>query len=306
MAKVLTWRVPKKQTPIRLDQYLSERTELHSWSKRAIRRALDRGEVSINQKIFRHANQQITPGMSISIILKENASKIEGVKILYDQNNILAISKPAGVLSQPEENSGREGAVKLATKSARIKHLILCHRLDAETSGILLFAKNQARAEELFELFATKKIQKSYLAIVHGRPKQAKWTTKLHLTKFNPRAGRVLVSNNQKPNSNTRFEVLKHFKTSNLSLINCFPESGKTHQIRVHLEQEGLPILGDKIYSRKTPQNWPQQHLETVTERHLLHAEKVQFQIDSKKISIEDKVPARFQKIIDWLEKPTR
>ena len=134
-------------------------------------------------------------------------------------------------------------------RSRNLKFLRHVHRLDAETTGILLFAKSIGAVETISDLFEGRKMEKTYLAVVAQRPKQTEWTCRLKLAPDPLHPGKMKVDARNGKESETHFKVLD--ATGNYSLIEAKPLTGRTHQIRIHLLESGLPIVGDELYGKR-------------------------------------------------------
>jgi RluA family pseudouridine synthase len=186
------------------------------------------------------------------------------IPILYEDRSVLAIDKPAGWMLAPNtwDRTGRNLQLALESsvaggefwaRSRNLKFLRCVHRLDAETSGVLLLAKTRGAMPAYSALFESRQITKSYLAVVRGVPKQAEWTCRQSLVPDPAKPGRMKADRSSaspappsgKP-AETRFLVLK--TAGNLALVLTQPVTGRTHQIRVHLAESGFPALHDALY----------------------------------------------------------
>jgi RluA family pseudouridine synthase len=178
------------------------------------------------------------------------------IPILYEDRAVLAIDKPPGWMLVPvswQRTSWNLQAAIMSSISAgffwarsrNLKFLKYIHRLDAETSGILLFAKSQGALNTFSELFETRQMEKVYLAVTTRAPKQSKWKCQLSLSPEPKKFGRIMVDKNGKP-SETDFRLVA--SAGGKHLIESRPYSGRQHQIRVHLAESVGPILGDELY----------------------------------------------------------
>jgi 23S rRNA pseudouridine1911/1915/1917 synthase len=187
----------------------------------------------------------------------------ETIAILYEDRSVLAIDKPAGWMLVPFswQNTGWNLQAALASsianrdfwaRSRNLRFLRYVHRLDAETSGILLLAKSPGAVEAYGELFESRQMEKIYLAIVEGAPKQPEWDCRLKLAPDPRHRGRMRVDPRHGKTAETHFKLLE--TRGKTSLIEARPLTGRTHQIRVHLAETGVPIVGDEHYGRRTTQ----------------------------------------------------
>ena len=187
------------------------------------------------------------------------------IKVIYEDRSLMAIDKPPGWLittpkwSRTQQNLQREIELGILrgddwARQRQLRYLRFVHRLDRETSGVLLLAKNRHTLSRLSRLFTHQAVNKAYLCIVKGHPDVPTWECKAPLAPVSGKASRMAVNRNNGKPAETQFQVL-HAGTEQ-SLIVAFPQTGRTHQIRVHLKHCGLPILGDPLYgpaSKTTP-----------------------------------------------------
>ena len=184
------------------------------------------------------------------------------IPILFEDRSVLALDKPPGWMLVPYswQNTSLNLQAALVSsiaagqfwaRSRGIKFLRHIHRLDAGTTGILLFAKSPGALETFGGLFESRQMQKVYLGVVCGEPKQPEWTCNLKLAPDPRQAGRNRVDTREGKESETHFKLLA--SRNGLSLIEARPLTGRTHQIRIHLAEAGLPITGDELYGRAAP-----------------------------------------------------
>lgn len=190
------------------------------------------------------------------------------VPILYEDSAILAIDKPAHWMLAPDswDRTGRNlhlailNEIKAGAywaRSRNLKFLRYIHRLDAETTGVLLLAKSAGGLREFSRLFESGRTQKKYLAVVSDFPKQESWTCDLNIDEEPGEPGRMRVSRTQGKEALTNFRVLQTHKYG--ALIEATPATGRTHQIRLHLAASGSPVVGDFLYGHTDSPDpaWP-------------------------------------------------
>jgi RluA family pseudouridine synthase len=185
-------------------------------------------------------------------------SRRDRIPILYEDRSVLAIDKPAGWMLVPVSWQKTDRNLQAALLSSiaaghfwartrQIKFLRYIHRLDADTSGILLLARSLGALHSLSDLFETRRMEKVYLAVTAQAPPETNWSCRLGLAPDPGQIGRMIADAKGKP-AETAFRVIA--SVPGRHLIEARPYSGRTHQIRVHLAQSGCPIVGDELYGR--------------------------------------------------------
>lgn len=178
------------------------------------------------------------------------------IRILYEDRSVLAIDKPSGWMLVPYNWDKTSRNLQLAISSAMLggafwarsrglRFLKYVHRLDAETTGVLLFGKSLGAVRTFGDLFESRRMRKRYLAVVRGEPKRDEWICQARLGPDPGEHGRQRVDARGKE-AETKFQVLE--RRPGLALIEARPLTGRTHQIRLHLQHAGLPIVGDVLY----------------------------------------------------------
>jgi RluA family pseudouridine synthase len=179
------------------------------------------------------------------------------VPVLFEDDHLLALDKPSRLLTSPDRydpdrpnlmkllHAGIEGGKPWARQRS-LTYLMNAHRLDFETSGIILLAKTKPMLVALANLFGAEKPFKEYIALVHGNPVREAFEVNAKLAPHPVKVGLIRVDEKNGKRSLTQFELLEKFNS--YSLMKCRPATGRTHQIRVHLRQAGLPIVGDELY----------------------------------------------------------
>ena len=222
------------------------------------------------------------------------------MRIIFEDNDILVIDKPAGLTVHPVNKSQKNTLVnQILSYCPRIKDIGddplrpgIVHRLDKDTSGLMVIAKNNSAFEYLKKEFQERKVVKKYLALVIGQIKDKKGTiTKaISLSKKDHRKRSALLDDKAKP-AWTEYKVLKRFK--DFTLLEVRPKTGRTHQIRVHLASIGHPIAGDKQYKFKR-QAWPAN-----LNRQFLQAAYLKFRLpNGKLVEFKSELPKDLERIL--------
>lgn len=299
------FKVEKKHAEKRLDLYLAiAQTEL---SRSGIRTLINLGDVRINDEVNFKPNYKVKVGDAIELKYKPKVSSPKivpqniPINVIYEDEYLLAVDKPTGQVVHPATGHWEKTLMNAVTfhrtkiKTIGEQHRAgLIHRLDKDTSGIVLIGKSNEALWYYSKLFADRKVEKTYIAVVAGNirgyVKGDEITIKNYLgrnkrnrkkiTEVLPAEGRLSISS------------VKVLKTLNLngkeiSIVLVVPKTGRTHQIRVHLSGIGYPILGDTIYGRKNK-----------FKRLMLHAWKIKLKdINGKLLSIESELPEEIKKI---------
>ncbi len=301
--------------PDRLDVFVSrEKPEL---SRSQIQRYLEEGLLRVNQKQVK-SSYKIRPGDVIDIevpVPRELEAKAENIplEILYQDKHLALVNKPAGMVVHASPGHADKTLV-----NALLYHLSdlsgiggalrpgIVHRLDKDTSGIMLVAKNNESHSQLVRMFQNREIHKTYFALAYGNFKNDKGLIQNKLGRSRGDRKKISSRTARGKEATTSYQVRERFH--HMALLEVSPLTGRTHQIRVHLAESGHPIVGDPVYGGK---QWlgklskPLQDLLKQTNRQMLHAWKLEFvhPILHKKMKSEADLPEDFQEIIKLLRK---
>lgn len=234
--------VARKDAGMRLSSYIREKLGV---SAKKAQEAIHNGHCSVNGKRERFASYKVVVGDRIECRFLEKTTT--EYTVLFEDDSLLVIDKPAGIVCSAKQ----------------FPSYFLVHRLDKETSGVLLLPKAKNVYEILRAQFAKRLVHKVYLAVVEGAPRNDTWNVENRLGAVKQFHGQTVYGETRDgKEASTSFATLKRGKHS---LIQCRPHTGRTHQIRVHLAASGFPVVGDMLYSSKTRS----------VDRHLLHAYQV-------------------------------
>lgn len=279
------WQVPESQSGLTLQAFL--KSQLENTSVKSIKRAIDSGRCLLNGRIERFSSHRIGSGDRVELSMPEkNAIEVDPIEsILYADEHLVAYNKPPGVTSDGKE------------LKKQFPSLILLHRLDKDTSGILLFARSESFAEKMEKLFKQRQVQKIYLAVVDGVPENTSGVIENFLGKLFVYQGQTVwgaVPQEKGRFARTAWQLLK--AGNDASVLECYPETGRTHQIRVHLSEMGHPILGDHQYGKSFVSGYrPRRMLLHAAELTIVHP------VSFRKITIRAPIPQELNEAINWV-----
>lgn len=211
-----------------------------SYNRSSLQQFIKSGYVTVDGAVAKKPNEKILPDAQIALNLPPEQRELPKIPIIYEDDHVLVLNKPAGLLSMAKGEYCPEPTLE--------DYGLLVHRLDRDTSGVVILAKDPATQKLLRKQFQDRKTHKTYLAIVQGTPKIPAALIDLPIGRNLKRPTTFQVDQNGKP-SQTAYQVLEthHGK----SLVELKPKTGRTHQLRVHLKYLGTPILGDFVYGEE-------------------------------------------------------
>ncbi len=272
-----------KSPKVRLDLELA--TRFPEISRSTWQKHVKAGHVSVNGEVQLSPKHDVIAVDSIAIAIPDaiDFSKDE-LPILYLDDNVIVINKPIGVLSHSKGALNDEFTVadffrRYSTYNSDTNRPGIIHRLDRDTSGVMIGARNQETATMLQKQFADRKTKKTYLAIVDGQPKADKAQIDLPIGR-NPSAPSTFKVDVKGKAALTKYEVIAATETN--ALVRLHPRTGRTHQLRVHMKYINTPVSGDKVYGKSA-------------DRLYLHAASLEITIpDSDRRTFEAPIPKEF------------
>ena len=265
MKKIIKLFVDDQNLNKRLDIFIS--SKITDMSRTRIKNLILDGSVKINNKINYEPSKKINLKDNINIEIpppkKTDIKPYDyDLEILFEDDDIIIINKPAGLVVHPGAGNTENTLVNalinyckgsLSTIGGELRPGIV-HRLDKDTSGLLVVAKNDNAHISLSKQFSDHTINRKYEALVWGALRPQKGTIKSYITRSNSNRQLMAVSDTKGKSAVTNYKTLEIFqnnKIPTLSLIECKLDTGRTHQIRVHMSYKGNPIVGDKLYQKK-------------------------------------------------------
>ena len=283
---------------IRIDKYLTEKTDL---SRSKIQKLIDEGkilvngnEVSSNYKVKLNDKIEIKEeDMDFSIdIVKENIP----LDIVYEDEYLLVINKKSGMVTHPAPGNYTGTLVnallyKFDLEGDPVRPGIV-HRLDKDTSGLMVVAKNEKVHDLLASMIKDKKVERHYLALVEGVIPHETGTIDAPIGRDIYNRQKMAVTDVNGKDSITHFKVLKRYKDK--TLVECVLETGRTHQIRVHMAYIKHPVVNDPLYNKKKADSFGQ----------MLHSKSIKFThpITGKEIYYEAEPPKEFMEKLEMVE----
>tara|TARA_B100000575_G_scaffold118397_1_gene94284 strand:+ start:66 stop:1046 length:981 start_codon:yes stop_codon:yes gene_type:complete len=265
MNNTIKFSVDEINSGKRLDVFLAE--NINHLTRSFLKKLIENEQVKLNKKILTSPSTKVKIKDQISInIIKNDEQSIKPKKIkldiVYEDNDILIINKPKGMVVHPGAGNYENTLVnallfkykkKLSNVNGPLRPGIV-HRIDKETSGLLVIAKNNITHSNLGDQFSNHSIKRKYLCLAWGvvRPLNGKISTLISRDKKNRQLMTVSEVNGKK--AITNYKTIKVFNIKDIpkiSLLECELETGRTHQIRVHLKYKGTSLLGDKQYGKK-------------------------------------------------------
>ncbi len=282
----------------RIDVYLAKKLDI---SRSKIQKLIKNGKILVNDKEVN--NNYIVNIDDIIDVNDELDFEIHvkpqdiPVDIVFENDDLLVINKPSGMVTHPAPGNYENTLVnallgKYSLSNDKIRPGIV-HRLDKDTSGLMLVAKNDVTHDKLAEMIKERKVKRTYLALVTGIINHETGTIDAPIGRDMKYREKMMVTDVNSKNAVTHFKVLKRLKKH--TLIECHLDTGRTHQIRVHMNYIGYPIVNDPLYGKEIIDKAFGQ---------LLHSTKIKFNNprDNEELFFEVDAPKRFYEIMEEVE----
>jgi len=285
---------------LRIDKYLSEVTDM---SRSKIQKLIDNEKILVNDKIIK-TSYKVNFGDTINILdTEENNNEIVAenipLDIVYEDEYLLVVNKPSGMVVHPALGNYSHTLVNalmyhcnnnLSLVNGSIRPGIV-HRIDADTSGLLLVAKNDMVHNDLAKQISEKSVVRKYICLVHGVIKEDSATIDAPIGRDNNDRKKMGVTSENSKDAITHIRVLNRYSDS--TLIECTLETGRTHQIRVHMNYINHPVVNDPVYGYNK--------LDDKEFGQMLHAKEIGFvhPITKEFMSFKVDVPQRFNEILE-------
>jgi 23S rRNA pseudouridine1911/1915/1917 synthase len=267
--QVHTVDVAPGQAPERLDKWLA--ATVADLSRTRIRALIDQGAVSCGGETVTDPSHKVKPGESFTVTIPEAVDAIPRpqditLTVVYEDEHLIVIDKPAGMVVHPAPGSSEDTLVNALLAHCGdslsgiggVRRPGIVHRLDKDTSGLLVAAKSDAAHAGLAAQFADHSIERAYWALVWGVPTPPSGRIEGAIGRSPHDRKKMAVVRHGGKHAATRYKVLQRFGDV-ASLIECRLETGRTHQIRVHLTSIGHPLIGDPTYGQRRPSRLPEE-----------------------------------------------
>jgi len=298
--RVLNFHFDKK-TPERLDKFLVEL--LQEFSRSRIQALIANGYVDVNGHAAKKAGQAVETGFNVTVRIPPPAptdlvAEDIPLDIVFENDDLVVVNKPAGMVVHPAVGHSSGTLVNaMLGYDPDIEGIGgeerpgVVHRLDKETSGLILLAKNERAHRGLQDQFRLRKVEKTYLALVDGKPPTPSGRVEAHIGRDPGQRKRMaIVSESRGREAISEYKTVESF--ANHTLLEFHPLTGRTHQIRLHCAFLGCPIVGDEVYGRKKPS--------VEINRHFLHAFRLKIVLPGEKEqrTFEAPLPQELQRVL--------
>jgi 23S rRNA pseudouridine1911/1915/1917 synthase len=311
--RVSNFRFRVSKAGERLDIFLTR--QMPDWSRSQVQRLIRSGWVSVGDRLARKGGEEVQAGDVVSVHAEREELKAtpEAVplSIVYEDEDLLVVNKPAGMAAHV--GAGAKSGTLVNALLHHVKTLSsvggagrpgIVHRLDKMTSGLVVVAKNDAAHRQLAEQFKSRAVRKTYTLLVHGQVSNAQGKISKPVGRDPVRRTRMRVGGLRPREAVTRYEVIRRFP--HFTLLEARPETGRTHQIRVHFAALGHPIVGDTTYGAPGKLRLGGREVATLA-RTFLHAGSLEFQHPRlhRAVSFSAPLPPELQEFLASLSERT-
>ena len=301
------WIVTPKDARLRLDLYFLKKNL--SLSRSRVQRLIVEGHITVNGRKVKpsyrvHLDDRVSIDLPPPTPLEIKPEAIP-LEIAYEDTHLLVVNKPAGMVVHPAPGNFAGTLVHALLHHCRDLSGIggkerpgLVHRLDKETSGLLVVAKTEQAHRALSAQFKAHTVTRKYLTLVHGTPKARQGTIDLAIGRDLRERKKISPRTTRPRSAITQYEVLERY--GEFSLLAVRPQTGRTHQIRVHLSHLGHPVMGDKIYGPRKKKDLDK---DLEVSRQMLHAQQLGFDHPQtgRRLEFSASLPMDMERVIAWL-----
>ncbi len=278
-------------------------TRLSGLSRNKIRQLIDSGLAFLNKQRIWIAKFQVKQGDILELMVESRNFKssldtdFQPSSIIVDNADFLVINKPAGIAVDTASNNIINYLKKFNSKYS---NLLLAHRLDKDTSGLLILVKRESVRREFEQIFKERRIHKIYHTICFDTPKPEEGEIIFPIVRHSQGKNKYFaitskdIPNPKAKSAKTSYKLIHSFTDKRLSYLECIPHTGRPHQIRVHLKSIGNPVLGDKVYANHL-QHHPYWQKAT---RQMLHAYSLKFKFAGQEYNLTAPIPSDFENIL--------
>ena len=297
------WIVNESQHKERLDKVVSQL--IPDYSRSYLQSLIEQGAICVNDiEVSSNTKVKLNDVITVEIPEKQELNiqaQAMDLDILYEDHDVIVVNKPKGLVVHPGagnwDHTLVNGLLAHCTDLSGINGVTrpgIVHRIDKDTSGCLVVAKNDTAHHSLSEQLQAHTLKRTYLALVHGVIPHQLGKIEAPIGRDPKDRQKMTVTSMNAKEAVTHFKVVERYK--DMTLVECQLETGRTHQIRVHFEYIGYPLVGDPKYAKRST-------LET--QGQMLHAQKIEFvhPTTHKAMAFEAKAPAIFTEVLNSLEK---
>ena len=292
------------EAPQRLDHFLV--SSLPEFSRSRLQALIKDGRVLVDGQPVQKAGKMLDPGVQVLVRIPPPAPsnlipEDIPLDIIFENEDLLVVNKPAGMVVHPAAGHGQGTLAHAALGHAPDMQGVggelrpgIVHRLDKDTSGLILLAKNDAAQQFLQDQFRDRRVHKVYLALVDGAPPTPSGKVEASIGRDPAQRKRMAIRPPGKGRvAASQYRTLEHF--ADHTLLEVEPVTGRTHQIRLHLAFLGCPVVGDRVYGRAKPS--------LPLKRHFLHAAQLEVRLpgDGEPRRFEAPLPQELEQVLEWL-----